>query len=321
MLKTKQTQPAQLNSKPALRVGRAVKRQFPFYLMMIPGLFFMFILCYLPMPGIIIAFKDYRPRPGIWGSEWMDPLFKNFEFFFKSDTALTITFNTIFYNLLEMVLVTAGAVALAIMLNEVGNKFVSATYKGIILLPTFLSWIIIQYIVFGFLSMDKGIVNNYFGLNINWYNEPGYWRFIMPLAYFWKNIGYYSVLYVAAIAGISGEYYEAAELDGASKWQQIRYVTLPLLRPTIIILCLLWVGKLFSGGLGDWNGYYSITNNSGPLYATTDVIDTYVFRSLKTLNDYGMTAAAGLYQSVVGLVLVVVSNGIIRKIAPDSALF
>lgn len=321
MLNNNQKQAVPSNTKFSSRVYRSVRRQFPFYLMMIPGLFFMFILCYLPMPGVIIAFKDYKPRAGIWGSEWMDPLFKNFEFFFKSDTALTITFNTIFYNLLEMVLVTAGAVALAIMLNEVGNKFVSATYKGIILLPTFLSWIIIQYIVFSFLSVDKGIVNNYLGLDIYWYSEPGYWRFIMPFAYFWKNIGYYSVLYVAAIAGISGEYYEAAELDGASKWQQIRYVTLPLLRPTVIILCLLWVGKLFSGGLGDWNGFYSITNDSGALYSTTDVIDTYVFRSLKTLNDYGMTSAAGLYQSVVGLILVVVSNGIIRKIDPDSALF
>ena len=304
-----------------MKMYRSARRQFPFYLMMLPGLFFMFILFYLPMPGVIIAFKDYSGRDGIWGSDWMDPLFKNFEFFFKSDTAFTITFNTLFYNLLEMVLVTVGAVALAIMLNEVGNKFVSATYKGLILLPTFLSWIVIQYILFGFLSVDKGIFNNLTGAEIQWYSEPGYWRVIMPLAYLWKNIGYYSVLYVAAIAGISGEYYEAAELDGASKWQQIRHVTLPLLRPTIIVLCLLWVGKLFSGGLGDWNAFYTLPNNSGALYSATDVIDTYVFRSLKNLNDYGMSSAVGLYQAVVGLILVVLSNFIIRKVDPDSALF
>lgn len=305
----------------APRFCRAVRKQFPFYLMMLPGLVVLFVLCYLPMPGIILAFKDYKAKLGIWGSEWMDPLLKNFEFFFKSDTAWNVTVNTIGYNILEMVLVTAGALALAIMLNEVSNRFVSATYKGIILLPTFLSWIIIQYIFFGFLSVDKGILNSVLGTEISWYSEPEYWRFIMPLAYLWKNIGYYSVLYVAAIAGISGEYFEAAELDGATKWQQIRYVTLPLLKPTVIVLSLLWVGKLFNGGLGDWNGFYTLPNNSGALYNATDVIDTYVYRALKTLNDYGMSTAVGLYQSMVGLVLVVLSNGLIRKIDPDSALF
>lgn len=304
-----------------LRFRRAARRQFPFYLMMLPGLAALFILFYLPMPGVILAFKDYKAKLGIWGSDWMDPLFKNFEFFFKSDTAWNVTFNTIAYNLLEMVLVTAGALALAIMLNEVSSKFVSAVYKGIILLPTFLSWIIIQYILYGFLSVDKGILNSLLGSEISWYSEPEYWRFIMPLAYLWKNIGYYSVLYVAAIAGISGEYFEAAELDGASKWQQIRYVTLPLLKPTVIVLSLLWVGKLFNGGLGDWNGFYTLPNNSGALYNATDVIDTYVYRALKTLNDYGMSTAVGLYQSLVGLVLVVLSNALIRKIDPDSALF
>lgn len=303
------------------RFLRAARKQFPFYVMMLPGLAALFVLCYLPMPGIILAFKNYKAKQGIWGSEWMDPLFKNFEFFFKSDTAWTVTANTIGYNILEMVLVTVGALALAILLNEVSNRFVSATYKGIILLPTFLSWIIIQYIFFGFLSVDKGILNSVLGTEISWYSEPSYWRFIMPLAYLWKNIGYYSVLYVAAIAGISGEYFEAAELDGATKWQQIRYVTLPLLKPTVIVLSLLWVGKLFNGGLGDWNGFYTLPNNSGALYSATDVIDTYVYRALKTLNDYGMSTAVGLYQSVVGLVLVVLSNGLIRKIDPDSALF
>jgi putative aldouronate transport system permease protein len=307
------------------RTLRSVRKQFPFYLMMAPGLLFIAVMCYIPMGGAMIAFKDYNPRDGILGSPWMDPLFKNFEFFFKSETARIVTFNTLFYNIIEMVAVTLGALVLAILLSEVKNKFLSATYKGSILLPVFLSWIVVQYIVFGMLSVDRGIVNNIISSNggdaVYWYSEPFYWRFIIPFAYLWKNIGYYSVLYVAAIAGINTDYYEAAQLDGASKWQQVKYVTLPLLKPIIIVLSLLWVGKLFNGGLGDWNGFYTLSNDSGALYAATDVIDTLVFRSLKKLNDYGMSSAIGLYQAVVGFVLVLVSNYIIKKTDPDSALF
>ncbi|MDQ6421429.1 ABC transporter permease subunit [Paenibacillus sp. LHD-117] len=304
---------------------RSARKQVPFYLMMSPGLLFIAVMCYIPMGGVLIAFKDYNARDGIFGSPWMDPLFKNFEFFFKSEAARTVTFNTLFYNIIEMVTVTVGALLLAILLSEVKNKFLSATYKGSILLPVFLSWIVVQYILFGLLSVDRGMINNMItstgGEAIYWYSEPDYWRFILPFAYLWKNIGYYSVLYVAAIAGINTDYYEAAQLDGASKWQQVKYVTLPLLKPIIIVLSLLWVGKLFNGGLGDWNGFYTLANDSGALYASTDVIDTLVFRSLKKLNDYGMSSAIGLYQAVVGFVLVLVSNYIIKKTDPDSALF
>lgn len=297
------------------------KKQAPFYLMMAPGLILIAVLCYLPLPGLLVAFKDYSPFKGIFGSDWMNPLFKNFEFFFKSESARIVTMNTLFYNLLEAVFVTVGAVALAIMLNEVKNKKMSAFYKGAILLPTFLSWVVVQYILFSFLSVDRGIINNAIGTEIQWYSEPGYWRVIMPVAYIWKNIGYYSVLYVAAIAGINTDYYEAASLDGATKWQQIRYITLPLIRSTVIVLSLLWVGKIFNGGFGDWNAFYTLPNNSGALYAATDVIDTYVYRSLKSLGDYGMSTAVGLYQAVVGFFLVLLSNKIIKKIDPDSALF
>lgn len=305
----------------AMRRKVPLKRQLPFYIMMAPGLLLIALLFYCPLPGILIAFKDFNPNDGILGSPWMDPWFKNFEFFFKSDTARIVTFNTIFYNILEMLLVTLGAVTLAILLNEVKGKVSSTIYKGAILLPTFLSWIVIQYILFALLSVDRGIINNSFGMDIAWYSEAGYWRFIMPLAYMWKNIGYYSVLYMAAIAGINTDYYEAAQLDGATKWQQIKKITLPLIKPTIIVLSLLWVGKLFNGGLGDWNAFFSLPNNSGALYRTTDVIDTYVYRSLRTLGDYGMSTAAGLYQSLMGLVLVFGANTVIKKVDPDSALF
>lgn len=304
---------------------KSLKKQMPFFLMMAPGLFLIGLLCYAPMGGVILAFKDYNPVDGILKSPWIHPFYKNFEFFFKSDSARIVTMNTLFYNVLEAVLVTVCAVALAILLNNVANKYLSAAYKGAILLPTFLSWVVIQYILFGFLSVDRGIVNNVItgagGEAVYWYSEPFYWRFIMPLAYLWKNVGYYSVLYVAAIAGINTDYYEAAQLDGASRWQQVKHITLPLIRPTIIVLSLLWVGKLFNGGLGDWNAFYTLPNDAGALYKATDVIDTYVFRSLKKINDYGMTTAVGLYQSVIGFVLVLASNKIIKKVDPDSALF
>lgn len=314
-----------IQTKKSNNFFKSAKKQLPFYVMMLPGILLISVLSYLPMPGVVLAFKDYNPVDGIFGSEWISPVYKNFEFFFKSDIASTVTFNTLFYNVVEAVTITVCAVALAIMLNEVKNKFVSATYKGIILLPTFLSWVVIQYIVFGLLSVDRGIINSvitaFGGEPIYWYSEPAYWRFIMPFAYLWKNVGYYSVLYVAAIAGISTDYYEAAGLDGATKWQQIKYITLPLLKPTVIVLSLLWVGKLFNGGLGDWNAFYTLTNDAGALYKTTDVIDTYVFRSLKKINDYGMSAAVGLYQSTIGFALVLVSNTIIKKFDPESALF
>lgn len=297
------------------------KRQLPFYIMMAPGLLLIALLFYLPLPGLVMAFKDFNPVDGIFGSAWMDPWYKNFEFFFKSDSARMVTFNTLFYNLLEMVLVTVCAMGIAIALNEVKGKVSSTIYRGAILLPYFLSWIVIQYILFSFLSVDRGIINNAIGQEIYWYSEPKYWRIIMPLAYLWKNIGYYSVLYTAAIAGINTDYYEAAQLDGASKWQQIKKITLPLIKPTCIVLILMWVGKFFNGGFGDWNAFYTLPNDSGALYSATDVIDTYVYRSLRTLGDYGMSTAAGLYQSIVGFVLIITSNAVIKKIDPDNALF
>lgn len=330
--KTKGSQPDHLEQPVVVRSqtrgGRlvsSVKRQWVFYTMMIPGMFLLILFCYVPMPGIILAFKDYSPRDGIFGSAWMNPWYKNFEFFFKSDTAKTVTMNTIVYNLIEGVTVTVCSIALAIMFFELKNKYASGFYKGAILLPTFLSWIVIQYIFYSLLSPDRGIVNHILtslGKDpLEWYSNPTYWRVILPLAYLWKNVGYYSVFYIAAIAGINTDYYEAAQLDGANKWQQILHITLPLLRPTVIILCLLWVGKIFSGGFGDWNGFMNITNDSSMLYSASDVIDTYVYRALKKMNDYGMSTAVGLYQSVVGFFMVLLSNFIIKKIDPDSAMF
>ncbi|MCJ8014220.1 ABC transporter permease subunit [Paenibacillus sp. KQZ6P-2] len=298
-------------------------RRWPFYLMILPGMLYIVIFNYLPMFGAVIAFKDYNPVKGIWGSKWIG--FKNFEFFFKSDAAWRVTFNTIFYNLLIIVLVTVISVLFAILLQETGSRMRTAVYKSVMLMPFFLSWIVGEYIVYALLNTDQGLVNGIrksLGLEaIDWYSDAIYWRFIMPLAYLLKQVGYTSVIYVAAVTGISSDYYEAAEIDGASKWQKARFITIPLLMPVVIILMLLWLGKIFNGGLGDWGAFYNLPRESGILFSSTDVIDTYVFRSLRTVNDIGMSSAVGLYQAVVGLVLVLISNYLVKKYDSDSSLF
>ncbi|WP_152392029.1 ABC transporter permease [Paenibacillus guangzhouensis] len=298
-------------------------KRWPFYLMLLPGLLYILIFNYFPMFGAVIAFKDYNPVKGVWGSEWIG--FKNFEFFFKSDAAWRVTFNTIFYNLVILVLMTVLSVLFAILLQETGSKVRTGIYKSVMLLPFFLSWVVGEYLVYALLNPDQGLVNGIrasFGLDaINWYSEPVYWRFIMPLAYLLKQIGYTSVIYVAAITGISSDYYEAAEIDGASKWQKAKHITIPLLMPVVFIMLLLSLGKIFNGGLGDWGAFYNLPRESGILFSTTDVIDTYVFRSLRTVNDIGMSSAVGLYQAVVGLILVLISNYLVKKYDSDSSLF
>lgn len=302
------------------RTAIVIKRQIPFYILMLPGLICLAIFCYLPLPGILVAFKDYNWREGILGSPWVDPIFKNFEFFFESDVAFRTTFNTLFYNIIQMILGPALAITVAILLNEIRGKVSASVYKGAILLPTFLSWVIVQYIMYALLNPGRGIFSSVFGIQANFYMEPSYWRVIMPLVYLWKGFGYSSVLYVAAISGINTDYYEAADLDGASRWQKIKYITLPMLKPTFMILMLMSVGNIFRGGAGDWQGFVTATNNSGMLYPTTDVIDSYVYRALRTLNDYGMSAAASLYQSIIGFALVLISDRIIHRIDPDSSM-
>lgn len=302
------------------RTKMVVKRQIPFYILMLPGFIGLAVFCYLPLPGILVAFKDYNWRNGIFGSPWMDPIMKNFEFFFASDVAGRVTFNTIFYNIIQLVLGPMLAITVAILLNEIQGKVRASIYKGAILLPTFISWVIVQYIMYALMNPGRGILSTVFGIETNFYMEPSYWRVIMPLIYLWKGFGYSSVLYVAAISGINTDYYEAAELDGASRWQKIKNITLPLLKPTFVILTLLSIGNIFKGGAGDWQGFITATNNSGMLYPTTDVIDSYVYRALRTLNDYGMSAAASLYQSVIGFVLVLITDRVIHRIDPDSSM-
>ncbi|TXK86168.1 sugar ABC transporter permease [Paenibacillus sp. N3.4] len=289
--------------------------------MTIPGLLYLLLNNYLPMFGIVIAFKNINFSKGILGSDWIG--FKNFEYLFKTSDAYIITRNTILYNVIFIILGTLLSIGIAILLNEIKNRFFSRLYQSIILLPFLISMVIVSYLAYAGLSLETGFLNKtvlpLLGMQeINWYQEAKYWPFIITLIHIWKGIGYSSIVYFAAIIGINEEYYEAAKLDGASKLKQIRNITIPLLTPTITMLVLLSIGRIF---YSDFGLFYQVTMNSGAIYSTTNVIDTYVYRGLMGLGDIGMSAAAGLYQSVVGFILVLLSNYLVGKFNKDNALF
>jgi putative aldouronate transport system permease protein len=294
-------------------------------LMVLPGALWFLFFSYLPMFGAVIAFKEYRfSRDGFWASivnsKWVG--WDNFKYLFSTDDAYIITRNTLLYNIAFIIIGVALAVVLAIVLSEVNSKRLSKVYQTGMFLPYFLSWVIVGYFTFSFLSSDRGLLNGIFeslGVeSISWYSESKYWPFILVIVYLWKAVGYNSVVYLASIMGIDRSLYEAAMIDGASKMQQIRHITLPMLKPIITIMTLLAIGKIF---YADFGLFYQVPRDSGTLYGVTNVIDTYVFRGLKTTGEIGMSAAAGLYQSVVGFVLVMTSNYIVRKFDKDNALF
>lgn len=294
-------------------------------LMVLPGAIWFFFFSYLPLVGTVAAFKEYRfSREGFWASlmksEWVG--WDNFKFLFSTSDAWLITRNTLFYNIAIIFTGLVFAVALAILLSELVNKRLAKLYQTGMFLPYFLSWVIVGYFAFSFLSMDRGMLNQiigWFGMEpIQWYSEAKYWPYILVFVALWKTIGYSSVVYLASILGIDKSLYEAAMIDGASKWQQIRNITIPLLSPIITIMTLLAVGRIF---YADFGLFYQVPRDSGTLYSVTNVIDTYVYRGLKTSGEIGMSTAAGLYQSVVGFVLVIISNYVVRKIDKDSSLF
>lgn len=294
-------------------------------LMVLPGALWFLFFSYLPMLGTVIAFKEYRfDRDGFWASivnsKWVG--WQNFKFLFSTDDAFIITRNTLLYNIVFIFLGLVFSVLLAVILSEITNKRLSKIYQTGMFLPYFLSWVIVGYFTFSFLSSDRGLLNGLFNSlgipPVQWYSESKYWPLILVLVYLWKAVGYNSVVYLASIMGIDRSLYEAAMIDGASKIQQIRAITLPLLKPIITIMTLLAIGKIF---YADFGLFYQVPRNSGTLYGVTNVIDTYVYRGLKTTGEIGMSAAAGLYQSVVGFTLVMASNYIVRKYDKDNALF
>lgn len=296
------------------------KKCIPLYLMALPGLAYLFINNYMPLPGLVLAFKKFNARKGIFGSDWVG--FSNFKYLFATQDAFIITRNTILYNVAFIVINTVCAIAVAIILAEMTSK-VKKFYQSAILLPFLISAVIVSYLVFAFLSTENGYVNNSIlkplGIEgISWYSEKKYWPFILIFVNTWKTIGYNCIIYLSTIIGFDKGYYEAASIDGASKWQQIKQITIPLLKPTIIMLTLMAVGRIF---YSDFGLFYQVPQNSGELYSVTNTIDTYVYRGLIQLGDITMSSAAGLYQSVVGFVLVLTANMIVRKVDSENALF
>ncbi|WP_189019079.1 ABC transporter permease [Paenibacillus marchantiophytorum] len=291
------------------------------YFMLIPGVLYLLLNNYLPMFGILIAFKKINYTDGIFGSPWAG--FENFKYLFATADAWTITRNTLLYNAVFIVLNLVFGVAIAILLNEVKQKLLSKFYQSVVFLPYFLSMVVVGYVVLGFLSMETGFINKSIleplGFEgIDWYSEASYWTLILPIVNTWKYVGYSSVIYLAAIVGFDQELYEAATLDGASKMQQFRYITIPLLYPLIIITTLLAIGRIF---YSDFGLFYQVPLNSGTLFPTTNVIDTYVYRTFLINGDIGMSSAAGLYQAIVGFILILASNMLVRRVSKENALF
>ncbi len=294
-------------------------RNIELFTLSFPSILYIFVMAYLPMFGVVIAFKNYVYDKGIFGSEWIG--FKNFEFLFVSETAFRITRNTVLYNLGYMLLTTVSALAVAILLNEISKKWLKL-YQTSMILPYFLSWVVMSYIVMAFLDHQNGFLNGWLasvGLEeVKWYFEAKYWPYILNLVHLWKAIGFSALVYYAGILGIDAELYEAARIDGAKRWQLITNITIPQLTPLIIILLILSIGSMFRG---DFGLHYFVPNNNGMTYATTDIIDTYIYRALSEIGDVSMASAVGLYQSFVGFVLVVTANFIVRKINEDNSLF
>ena len=299
---------------------RKLKRYLPMYIMAFPGIAYIIINNYVPMGGIILAFKDYNLRKGILKSPWAG--LSNFQYLFKTQDAFIITRNTILYNVAFIIIGTVIAILTAVLLNEVIHKKVQKTYQTLILLPYLISIIVVSYIVYAFLSMETGLLNGVLQRlghsPVLWYSERKFWPLILTFVHTWKGFGYNSIVYYAVIVGIDANLYEAARVDGASKIQEITNITLPSLRPTIITLTILAIGRIF---YSDFGLFYQVPMDSGALYPVTNVIDTYVYRALFSLGDYGMSSAASLYQSAVGFVLVVTANALVRKIDRENAMF
>lgn len=288
--------------------------------MMLPGFIYLIINNYIPMAGLTIAFKRFDYSKGIWGSDWAG--LSNFTYLFKTQDALNIIRNTIGYNLVFIILGNILAVAIAIMLNNLRGTMNKKIYQTVILIPYLISMVVVYYIVFGFLCQENGFLNKLIvsmgGEPISWYTTSKYWPFILTIVNLWKGFGYSSILYYATVIGIDSSLYEAATVDGANKWKQIWHVTLPGLKGTIITMVLLNLGRMF---YSDFGLFYQVPMRSGLISSVTDTIDVFVYKGLTQLNDVGRASAAGFLQSVLGFILVLTANYIVRKIDEENALF
>lgn len=295
--------------------------------MVAPAAIWLLLLRYLPMGGIVLAFKDYKINPrnpsfisNLLSSKWVG--LKNFEYLFKTDSAWIMFRNTLGYNIVFIILGVIIPVAFAIMMNELTRKFVRKTYQTMMFFPYFLSWVVVSYFLNAFLDAQYGMIPAMQAAAekevTSWYTTPGPWPYLLVFANLWKNVGYSTVLYLAAITGIDANQYEAAAIDGASKWQQVLYVTIPHLRTMICILFIMNVGRIFAS---DFGLFYNVPMQNGALFSVTQTIDTYVYRAYIATGNPGQSSAAGLLQNVLGFICILSANAIVKKVDADSAMF
>ena len=299
-----------------------LKKSRTLLLMLLPAAVTIFIFAYLPMGGMILAFKNFNYKDGIWGSPWTKGIFDNFKFFFLSGKAFSVTANTFLYNLSFIAVNTFFSVLFAVILSEAGNKYFKKLTQSAIFLPYFVSWVIVGTIAYNLLNYENGVVNGILGMlglePVNIYANGPAWRIIIVLFNAWKSVGYSMVVYLAAVTGVDMQLHESAKIDGANIFQRVRHVTFPAILPTVVTMVLLDVSKIFRGNL---DLFYQLVGKNGALYDSTDVIDTFVFRSLLETSDIGMAASAGFYQSILCFVTIMLVNGIVKRVQSDYALF
>ncbi|MNO34988.1 putative multiple-sugar transport system permease YteP [compost metagenome] len=311
---------AHLRHRKRIGLFSDIRKNTTSYLLVLPAMIYTFIFGYMTYPYIVIAFQRFNYTKGIFNSEWVG--LQNFEFFFRSNKAFTVTFNTLFLNILFIAFGTLTALTIALLLNELRKKMFVKVSQSVMLFPNFISWIVISYVIYALLSKDMGIINQIFnklGLeSMNWFTEPNYWPAMLTITHVWKGAGMSAIIYLATITGIDDTLYEAAQIDGANRWQMCIRITIPLMMPTVVILTLLSIGKIM---YGDFGMIYALIGDNGTLYQTTDIIDTYVFRSLRQIGDPSEAMAVGLFQSVAGFILVFGTNAITRKYFKEGALY
>ena len=298
---------------------RRFRKNLPLLLLALPAIIYLFVFNYIPLYGLVLPFKNYQYSKGFFGSEWVG--LENFKILLNNKQVLIATRNTLFYNLTFIIVGTCVAVVLALMLYEMTSRFVKV-YQTMLLLPHFISGVIVAYVALVFLDMDAGLFNwvrKLFGAEpILWYNSPKYWPPLIVIFNVWKSMGFSAIMYYASLMGVDQGLFEAAKIDGAGKLKQMWHIAIPSIKPLIITLTILNIGKIF---YGDFGLFYNLPQNSPLLYSATDVIDTYVYRTLTVLGDMGISSAVGFYQSVLGFILVLLTNWVVNRIDSDNALF